>query len=687
MSNDLHRSALPPGHRLHWYIIERVLGQGGFGITYLVRDENLDQAVAIKEYLPSEIAVRSPDGAIQPRSGADAEQYRLGLEKFLTEARTLARFNHPNIIQVFSVFEANHTAYMVMRYEDGESLRTILKQRKHLAEDELLGVVVPICDGLTKVHAAGFIHRDIQPSNIYIRDDATPVLLDFGAARRTMGNPRTLTILVAPGYAPIEQYYSSGAEQGPWTDIYGLGATLYRAVAGTAPIDAIERSRGMLGNSRDMLVPAGVVGNGRYSDQFLRAIDHALKFNDKERPRSVNEWIVELHGGPVPVSPAVIAGAQPEAVRHEHKAPMPPPAVPSAARPGPPSLPAVAPPGEARYRWVIATVATVAVAAGAWLLMPQILAPKRDARTDAAAPGQPVQEHKTTGTPAPGPGAVVAPATVSGPVVNHAADATTRDEVAAEDGITPPPEPGQPVVGRTAVTPTPSPSAVPGKETPDPDLTHSKAELAALREQLRSESARLAALQQDVQTLRTTQQANPVRADAPPQDQGGKLVAPPSGPAPATEPTSHPDPDALQAGLGALAAGNFESALQMLLPLARSGNAAAQYNVALLYRNGQGVLANNATALDWLRKAAWQKYPEAQVALARLYAEGIDGKRDYFLSYVWYLAAERNGVFASMAERSDVEKQVQPEQLPQASALALRLNRAAPGLAPVSTAR
>jgi serine/threonine protein kinase len=190
-------------------------------------------------------------------------------------------------VRVHSVFELNNTAYMVMRFEEGENFGTLLDERGTLAEEELLRVLLPVLDGLELVHSAGFIHRDIKPENIQIRLDGSPVLLDFGSARHAVGTSRTLTILVAPGYAPFEQYYSNADNQGPWTDLYSLGATCYRAIAGRPPPDAIMRSKGVLGSARDVMVSASVIGSGRYSGKLLAAIDHALAFAEKDRPQSV----------------------------------------------------------------------------------------------------------------------------------------------------------------------------------------------------------------------------------------------------------------------------------------------------------------------------------------------------------------------------------------------------------------
>jgi len=316
MSDNAFPDALPAQYRLHWYVIERVLGQGGFGITYLARDTNLDQSVALKEYLPVEVATRRPDAKVTSRTDEHEERYRWGLERFIREARTLARFDHPNIVRVLSVFELNNTAYMVMRFEEGETLAAALERRHALGETDLMRVLLPILDGLELVHHAGFIHRDIKPDNIHIRSDGTPVLLDFGSARHSLGHSRTVTILVAPGYAPFEQYYSSGENQGPWTDIYSLGATCYRAIAGRAPLDAIARSKGILGSTQEILVPASAVGGGRYSERLLKAVDRALSFAEKDRPQSIAEWRKELTTGAAPAAaPSKVAPPQHAAPR------------------------------------------------------------------------------------------------------------------------------------------------------------------------------------------------------------------------------------------------------------------------------------------------------------------------------------------------------------------------------------
>jgi hypothetical protein len=297
-SMDKHRNSLQPGYKLHWYHIIKILGQGGFGITYLAHDTNLDQQVAIKEYLPTDLAVRENDISVHPVSEGHRESYEWGLEKFISEARTLAKFKHHNIVRVLSVFTENNTAYMVMEYEHGEPMDALLKNKKTIEEGKLKSILMPMLDGLEQIHKEGFIHRDIKPPNIYIRMDGSPVLLDFGSARQSLGiQTQTLTTMVSPGYAPFEQYTSKSDKQGPWTDIYGLGATLYRAVTGIGPTDAMDRSEALLHTNKDVYVPASRIAGDNYSEEFLTAIDHALLFKTDERPQSIDEWREELDGG------------------------------------------------------------------------------------------------------------------------------------------------------------------------------------------------------------------------------------------------------------------------------------------------------------------------------------------------------------------------------------------------------
>lgn len=285
-----HAQVLNSGYKLHWYRIIKVLGQGGFGITYLVEDENLQEQVAIKKYFPSQIASRSNESEVQPLSENNRKDYDWGLGRFIDEARTLTKFRHPAITRVRSVFEENGTAYMVMDFEEGDALDEILKGKKTLPEEQIRAFLLPLIDGLKEVHQVGFIHRDIKPANIIIKKDRA-VLIDFGSARQSLNQQTmTLTQLVSPGYAPFEQYQSDSTGQGPWTDAYALAATMYRAATGITPPQAIDRSRAVLETNRDVYVSALEICGENYSQPFLRGIDHGLAFRTNERPQTMEDW-------------------------------------------------------------------------------------------------------------------------------------------------------------------------------------------------------------------------------------------------------------------------------------------------------------------------------------------------------------------------------------------------------------
>ncbi|MEX2517628.1 MAG: protein kinase [Gammaproteobacteria bacterium] len=309
MNDTLPQGVLTPGYQILWYRIGRVLGRGAFGITYMAQDVNLDRTVAIKEFFPGQHCHRSGPFEVAPVSAEAADDFRWALDRFQSEARTLAQFEHPNIIRVLNVFEQNGTAYMVMQFESGLSLSKLLKRRRTLSQTELTSIVLPLLDGLEKVHARGFIHRDIKPANIYIREGGSPVLLDFGSARQSISDfTQTLTSLVSPGFAPIEQYTSKGDRQGPWTDIYGFGATLYRAVTGLVPPSAVDRSEAISTGSEDYMAPAGELAQQSYSAAFLAAIDHALGFRIDERPQSIHAWRQEFGFSEQELSTTINAG-------------------------------------------------------------------------------------------------------------------------------------------------------------------------------------------------------------------------------------------------------------------------------------------------------------------------------------------------------------------------------------------
>jgi serine/threonine protein kinase len=278
------RGALPAGARLRGYEILAVLGHGGFGVTYRARDTTLGRDVAIKEYLPTAVAVREDGTTVLPRSTALADEFRWGRDRFLQEARTLAKLDGaPAIVRVFDFLEANGTAYMVMALLEGESLEQRLRRDGCLSQPAIEGLLYPLLDGLAAVHAAGFLHRDIKPDNIMLDAKSAPTLIDFGASRAPMaGGTAVMTAIFTPGYAAAEQFTS--AKQGPWTDIYGLCATLYHAIVGRPPPSAFDRMVNDTYEPLAKLWPAG------FSPAFLVAIDAGLKLRATDRPQSIAEW-------------------------------------------------------------------------------------------------------------------------------------------------------------------------------------------------------------------------------------------------------------------------------------------------------------------------------------------------------------------------------------------------------------
>ena len=274
---------LAPGYQLEEYRIERQLSLGGFSIVYLAFDGE-GTPVAIKEYLPNTLALRSEGDALPSIAEENVAAFRYGMKCFFEEGRALAKLSHPNVVRVLNFFRANETVYMVMQYERGRTLQEhIQKHKGEIRESFIRAVFARLLNGLREVHTHKLLHLDIKPSNIYLRNDGTPVLLDFGAARQTLSTDTPLLKpMYTPGFAAPEQYNNTRRELlGPWTDIYSVGASMYACMAGAAPQAADARVE------RDLLTPAVKRWPNKYSQQLLETVDWCMRLNYLERPQSV----------------------------------------------------------------------------------------------------------------------------------------------------------------------------------------------------------------------------------------------------------------------------------------------------------------------------------------------------------------------------------------------------------------
>ncbi|WP_341675244.1 protein kinase [Niveibacterium sp. SC-1] len=374
---DSH-NALPLGTRLGEFEIVGLVGEGGFGIVYLTQDHSLERRVALKEYMPASLASRKGDTSVAVRSERHRETFEIGRRSFVNEARLLAQFDHPALVKVYRFWEANGTAYMVMPFYEGRTLRDTLFSRG-AAPDEawIRKIVAPVMDALEIIHAESCYHRDIAPDNIMLLRDERPVLLDFGAARRVIGDmTQALTVILKPGYAPIEQYAEMpGMKQGPWTDIYALAAVVYFMITGKTPPPSVGRMM------QDSFEPLARLAAGRYSPGFLQGVDACLAVRAEDRPQAVAEMRKALAWDQA--GPAVAASAS--ATRATAAAPPK-----TAARPQ--SGQGETPQGESASGskgLVIAAgalVALAAIAGGAYFMMKPAAVPPPGAGQSAAAP-------------------------------------------------------------------------------------------------------------------------------------------------------------------------------------------------------------------------------------------------------------------------------------------------------------
>jgi hypothetical protein len=503
---------LPPGYRLHEFVIDSVLGEGGFGVVYAATDTRLERRVAIKEYMPTSLATRDIDFSVHARSSADhREAFVAGLRSFVNEAKLLARFEHPSLVRVYQFWEERGTAYMVMPLYSAPTFKRWIKLRtKPVEEGWLVGFLDAVIDALDVLHRENCLHRDVAPDNILVLNDATPMLLDFGAARRVIGDlTHNLTVILKPGFAPVEQYAETSAlKQGTWTDVYALSAVGYFAITGKAPVAAVGRM------VSDELVPLRELAAGRYSQRLLAALDAGLRVRPEDRPLSMQALRAYLFGdamvddkttvimskGPTPAAPlspapaalhstfkptATPPAADVDATRVMTDTPAkvaPPTISPSAAptfklppQPPKPASPAFAagaaqpaPPsrrsGALLWAGSFAAGGAAIVLGAAWWLnrTPAPVQPPAVAQqAPVQAPVVDVQPTPVPVTPAPIPAPSPAPAPI------QAAPAPTPAPVKPSVKPSPPP-----VVAKA--TPTPAPPRVVEKKSPPPAPAASK---------------------------------------------------------------------------------------------------------------------------------------------------------------------------------------------------------------------
>ena len=361
---------LPPGTLLSQkYMIGKMLGHGGFGITYLGWDLNLEIRLAVKEYLPRDMAARTQDRhTIMPYTGAAKDQFEYGLEKFLDEARALAKFeDYPGIVSVRDYFRENGTAYFVMFFVEGVTLKEYLTQKEgRLPFDLALKILMPVFDALKEVHRTGLLHRDISPDNIYITEDGRVKILDFGAARYATGeHSRSLSVILKPGYAPEEQYRSKG-KQGPWTDIYSLCATLYRTITGQTPPESLDRM------AEESLEPPSALGVEIFP-QAEAALLKGLSIRASDRFQSIETLQTEMFRQEDP-KPAPDSESESKSEPSSDKSVPKDSEEPNVSSPWtnrPPPVtpdPEIAPKKSSRFPWVaVFVVIFLMMAAGGWV--------------------------------------------------------------------------------------------------------------------------------------------------------------------------------------------------------------------------------------------------------------------------------------------------------------------------------
>lgn len=359
-------NCLPIGTRLSDFEITGILGEGGFGIVYIAYDHSLHRTVAIKEYMPGALAMRGGDCGVSLRAERHQDTFKLGLKSFINEARFLAQFDHPSLVKVYRFWEQNRTAYTAMQYYEGRTIKEIVASSPELVDEAWCRKILrQILQALEMLYTMQIVHRDVSPDNIIVQKNGDAVLLDFGSARQIIGDmTKGLTVILKPGYAPVEQYAGDASlEQGPFTDIYALAAVMYFAIVKQAPPSSIARM------IKDPVTPLQIQAPEGYSQLFLAAIDKGLAVLSQDRPQTIDAFrellgIVSL--GPPP--PVRAIGARAPATRADEptpQAPMPVEAPASAdVLPAPPKAPVAAPLAAGKRLKFIAVAAALLLTAG-----------------------------------------------------------------------------------------------------------------------------------------------------------------------------------------------------------------------------------------------------------------------------------------------------------------------------------
>ena len=588
--------ALPTGAKIGEFEIIRVLGEGGFGIVYLAFDQTLHRHVAIKEYFPASYAVRRDAQTITALSPNHLDTYRAGMASFIEEARLLARFEHPALLKVLRYWEANGTAYMVMPHYQGRTLRELLKMPDEFStEIELRALMSPLLDAVAVMHDEQCFHRDISPENIIIRPNGAPVLLDFGAARRILGDSTAaLTVVLKQNYAPIEQYSDDGAlAQGPWTDIYALAAVMYTAIMRKPPPSAVARVY------QDPVKPLAQAAPAGFTPQFLRGIDTGMAVKPENRPRTIAAFKEALgldRAAAVAPAARAIPPEPPKAAPVAKPPPPPPPQDPEPTlgstkifvTPDSRYVPPAAS-GTPKTRAVALIAAVIAVGAivagGLYTLNRRTGEPPKI----AAAPTPPAPEPvKPAEPPAPAPA--------------------------------PPP---------AAETPAPAPEPAPAQDAPPPVTEPPPAPVKAAP----PVPPPVKEKEKEKEKAPPPKPAPPVAQPAPGPPPQVAVVKPPVVEAPRPAPVAE-EPDAPT---------DLADEGRKLYIAANRGDAGAQVALARLYAQGRGAPQSDAEAARWMRKAADQGNPEAWHALGVLYEGGRGVPKDAAEAAKWYRRAGERG--------------------------------------------